>query len=296
MGDVNMGALSEFEQLNERYQFLKGQQEDLVSSIQTLHDTIDRINRTTRQRFKTAFDAISETFSEVFRRLFGGGRAALVLSDESNLLETGVDIMVQPPGKKLGNILLLSAGEKALTAIALLFAIFRYHPSPFCLLDEVDATLDDHNVARFIDILRELSPKTQFIVITHNKRTMSFADVLYGVTMLEKGVSGVVSVDLNRMGPPRDDGAPGAESDASRHAPPAAETDADPSTEDRWADVEPIEEPEGNGRPGPPALEKVSSIKSDKINGAPASGAGPDESEMGLSEKLPAESPLPSGG
>ncbi|MFQ5693487.1 MAG: hypothetical protein ACE5IM_10645, partial [Nitrospinota bacterium] len=146
IGDVNMGALSEFEQLNERYQFLKGQQEDLVRSIRRLHETIDRINRTTRRRFKTAFEAINETFSEVFRRLFGGGRASLVLTDEDNLLETGVDIVVQPPGKKLGNILLLSAGEKALTAISLLFAVFRYNPSPFCLLDEVDATLDDHNV------------------------------------------------------------------------------------------------------------------------------------------------------
>ncbi|MDP6087803.1 MAG: AAA family ATPase, partial [Nitrospinota bacterium] len=296
MGDVNMGALSEFEQLNERYQFLKGQQEDLVTSIQTLHDTIDRINRTTRRRFKTAFDAISETFSEVFRRLFGGGRAALFLSDESNLLETGVDIMVQPPGKKLGNILLLSAGEKALTAISLLFAIFRYNPSPFCLLDEVDATLDDHNVARFIDVLRELSLKTQFIVITHNKRTMSFADVLYGVTMIEKGVSGVMSVDLNRIRPRTDDGASGAEPDASPHAPPAAEMDADPSAEDRWADVEPIEEPDGNGRPGPAALQEVSSIESGETNGTPASGDGPDESETELSEKLPAESPLPPGG
>ncbi len=298
MGDVNMGALSEFEQLNERYQFLKGQQEDLVSSIQTLHDTIDRINRTTRQRFKTAFDAISETFSEVFRRLFGGGRAALVLSDESNLLKTGVDIMVQPPGKKLGNILLLSAGEKALTAISLLFAIFRYHPSPFCLLDEVDATLDDHNVARFIDVLRELSLKTQFIIITHNKRTMSFADVLYGVTMIEKGVSGVVSVDLNRMSPRTEDDAPGAESGASPHPlpTPAVETDAEPSAEDRWATIEPIDESEGNGRHGPPALEKVSSIESGETNGAPAAGDGPDESETEPSEKLPAESPLPSGG
>ena len=206
--------------------------------------------------------------------------------------------MVQPPGKKLGNILLLSAGEKALTAISLLFAIFRYHPSPFCLLDEVDATLDDHNVARFIDVLRELSLKTQFIIITHNKRTMSFADVLYGVTMIEKGVSGVVSVDLNRMSPRTEDDAPGAESGASPHPlpTPAVETDAEPSAEDRWATIEPIDESEGNGRHGPPALEKVSSIESGETNGAPAAGDGPDESETEPSEKLPAESPLPSGG
>ncbi|MBI2881649.1 MAG: AAA family ATPase [Candidatus Tectomicrobia bacterium] len=260
MGEVNLGALSEFEQLNERCQFLKGQQEDLIRSIRSLHETIDRINRTTRQRFRAAFDAIHETFSEVFRRLFGGGRASLVLTDENNLLETGVDIVVQPPGKRLGNILLLSAGEKALTAIALLFAIFRYNPSPFCLLDEVDATLDDHNVGRFIDILRELSMKTQFIVITHNKRTMSFADVLYGVTMAEKGVSRMVSVELNQLSRPAHEvsaarAADGAETppEAARDRPessaPLAPESSSRGQADRWAEIEPVDEAEENGRP-----------------------------------------------
>ena len=292
MGEVNMGALSEFEQLNERYQFLKGQQEDLVKSIQTLHDTIDRINRTTRRRFKDAFDSISETFSEVFRRLFGGGRASLVLTDESNLLETGVDILVQPPGKKLGNILLLSAGEKALTAISLLFAIFRYNPSPFCLLDEVDATLDDHNVARFIDVLRELSLKTQFIVITHNKRTMSFADVLYGVTMAEKGASSLVSVDLHQTNAAKEEMVNTGRSDHGEPAPQVKDLDLET---DRWADIEPLPEPEveelhsasqTNGKNGSPH-------KAEKTNGGPAhlkiqselSGEDKSEETESVSEK-----------
>ncbi len=296
MGEVNMGALSEFEQLNERYQFLKSQQEDLVQSIQTLHDTIDRINRTTRRRFKTAFDSINETFSEVFRRLFGGGRASLILTDESNLLETGVDIVVQPPGKKLGNILLLSAGEKALTAISLLFAIFRYNPSPFCLLDEVDATLDDHNVARFIDILRELSLKTQFIVITHNKRTMSFADVLYGVTMAEKGASNVVSVDLHQISPASGEAAKTRESRREESLPEVKDLELE---EDRWGDIEPIEESEAEDlRPLSKANgQNGSAQKAEKTNGGPVHLD--DEREISAeegtedAESVPEESILP---
>ena len=199
IGDVNTGALDEYEELSERHQFLKKQQDDLLASIKKLRQTVDRINRTTRKRFVDAFEAINVTFGEVYRRIFAGGRACLVLTEEDNLLEAGVDIQVQPPGKKIGNILLLSAGEKALTAIALLFAIFHHRPSPFCLLDEVDATLDDHNVGRFIGILEELAHQTQFIVITHNKQTMTFADVLYGVTMEQKGVSKVVSVEWKTL-------------------------------------------------------------------------------------------------
>jgi chromosome segregation protein len=199
IGDVNTGALDEYEELSERHQFLKKQQDDLFASIKKLRQTVDRINRTTRKRFVDAFEAINATFGEVYRRIFAGGRACLVLTEEDNLLEAGVDIQVQPPGKKIGNILLLSAGEKALTAIALLFAVFHHRPSPFCLLDEVDATLDDHNVGRFIGILEELARQTQFIIITHNKQTMTFADVLYGVTMEQKGVSKVVSVEWKAL-------------------------------------------------------------------------------------------------
>ena len=286
IGDVNMGALSEFEQLNERYQFLKGQQEDLVRSIRSLHETIDRINRTTRGRFKSAFEAINESFSEVFRRLFGGGRASLFLTDESNLLETGVDILVQPPGKKLGNILLLSAGEKALTAIALLFAVFRYNPSPFCLLDEVDATLDDHNIARFIDILRDLSLKTQFIVITHNKRTMSFADVLYGVTMGEKGVSRVVSVELHQVSG-RSNGGPEPQTSTDGKTPSEAAgavSAQGPSEEDRWAEIEAIDGPEENGRPG--AHEAASGVHPSGGNSSPPD---PDQDER---EEVPVDPAL----
>ncbi len=200
MGDVNLLALREYEELSERYNFLKAQEEDLRKSTSDLRLTIDRINRTTKSRFARAFKAVDESFGQVFQKLFGGGFARLVLTNEEDLLEAGVDIEVQPPGKKLTNITLLSAGEKALSALALLFAVFSVRPSPFCLLDEVDATLDDGNVGRFRDLLRSLESKTQFLVITHNKRTMTFADVLYGITMQEEGISKVVSVRLNQDG------------------------------------------------------------------------------------------------
>jgi chromosome segregation protein len=196
-GDVNLMAIEEYKSLEERYSFLSEQRNDLVQSIESLHSVIDRINRTTKQLFKKTFDAVNAGFQDIYPRLFEGGKGELVLTDENNLLETGIDMMVQPSGKRLQSITLLSAGEKALTAVAMLFAIFLVKPSPFCLLDEVDAPLDESNIERFSRILRELSERTQFIVITHNKRTMSFADVLYGVTMEEEGVSTVVSLKLN---------------------------------------------------------------------------------------------------
>ncbi len=197
LGEVNLTAIDEFRELEERFTFLTAQQDDLQQSLDELQQAIARINRTTRQRFKETFDKVNETFKQVFPRLFRGGRAQLMLTDESDLLETGVDIHAQPPGKRLQNVNLLSGGEKALTAVALIFSLFMIKPSPYCLLDEVDAPLDDANIGRFAEMIREMAKGTQFIVITHNKQTMEGADVMYGVTMEEPGVSKIVSVRMN---------------------------------------------------------------------------------------------------
>ncbi|WP_306534512.1 chromosome segregation protein SMC [Geobacter sp.] len=197
MGEVNLTAIEEYRELDERFTFLSGQKADLEESLHSLQQAIQRINRTTRKRFLETFNLVNEKFQEVFPRLFCGGRAELKLTNEEDLLETGIDIIVQPPGKKLQNVTLLSGGEKALTAVALIFSIFLIKPSPFCLLDEVDAPLDDANIGRFNDMVREMSEISQFIIITHNKATMAVADTLYGVTMEEPGVSKIVSVKLN---------------------------------------------------------------------------------------------------
>ncbi len=196
MGEVNLMAIEEFRELEERYDFLSSQKSDLEDSMQGLQQAIQRINRTTRKRFSETFHMVNEKFQEVFPRLFCGGKAELKLTDEEDLLETGIDIIIQPPGKKLQNISLLSGGEKALTAVALMFSIFMIKPTPFCLLDEVDAPLDEANIRRFSDMIRELGESSQFIMITHNKTTMSCADCLYGVTMEDPGVSRLVSVKL----------------------------------------------------------------------------------------------------
>jgi chromosome segregation protein len=196
IGPVNVLAIEEFEELSERHGFLHAQSSDLTESIDSLNQTIARINRTSRDRFRSAFEAVNAHFSELFQVLFEGGRAELRLTEEEDVLEAGIEIVAQPPGKRLQNILLLSGGEKALTAIALLFALFRYKPSPFCILDEVDAPLDEPNIRRFLGLLQELNRDTQFILITHSPTTMKAADVLYGVTMSEPGVSQLVSVDL----------------------------------------------------------------------------------------------------
>ena len=197
MGEVNLAAIGEFEDLTSRFQFLSQQKQDLEKSIADLQQTIAKLNRVCRLRFKESFEEINQKFEEIFPRLFRGGRAKLVLTDESDYLETGIDIIVQPPGKKLQSITLLSGGEKALTAVSLLFAIFLTKPSPFCFLDEVDAPLDDANLDRFNEMIKEMSSFSQFAVITHNKRTMQAAEVLYGVTMEEPGVSKVVSVNMS---------------------------------------------------------------------------------------------------
>jgi chromosome segregation protein len=197
LGPVNMMAIEQFEELETRHAFLTTQRHDLTESIRLTTEAIRRIDETTRQRFSDAFAAINRNFQEMFGTLFGGGRAGLTLLDENDPLESGIEIIAQPPGKRLQSVQLLSGGEKALTAIALMFAMFKYKPSPFCLLDEIDAPLDDANIGRFVEMLRGMQQHTQFIVITHNRKTMEIADRLYGVTMEEPGVSKLISVQLN---------------------------------------------------------------------------------------------------
>jgi chromosome segregation protein len=194
MGPVNMMALEEYKEAAERHEFLGTQRKDLIDAIENTAATIREIDQVSRQKFEEAFHKINENFQATFRKLFGGGHGFMRLTDLENSAESGIDVVASPPGKKLQNVLLLSGGEKALTALALLVGIFQYTPSPFCILDEVDAPLDESNIARFTELVRELSVQTQFILITHSKRTMSIAPVLYGVTMQEPGVSKLVSV------------------------------------------------------------------------------------------------------
>ena len=197
MGDINLTAIEESAELQQRYDFLTAQKADLESAISRLETAIDKINRASRKRFREVFDTVNTKFQDVFPHLFGGGKAHLALTDESDLLETGVEIIANPPGKKmLQNIELLSGGEKALTAVSLLFAIFLVKPSPFCVLDEVDAPLDEANVGRFNQAVREMTDQSQFIIVTHNQRTMEIADKLCGITMEESGVSKLVAVNL----------------------------------------------------------------------------------------------------
>ncbi len=198
MGPVNLAAIEEYKELDTRFQFLSEQEEDLNQSIQSLHEAITKINKTTRGLFVETFHTLNQKFGEVYASFFGGGSAELVLLDEAHPLESGIEMLAQPPGKGKRNILLLSGGEKALTAISLLFATFLIHPTPFCLLDEIDAPLDEENTRRFAQTLESMSDQTQFIVVTHNKLTMEIADILYGVTMEETGISKLVSVNLKK--------------------------------------------------------------------------------------------------
>ncbi|MCP4751947.1 MAG: chromosome segregation protein SMC, partial [Proteobacteria bacterium] len=188
----------EYDTLKERVDFLTIQSSDLQQSIEALENSIEKINRESRRRFRETFNRVNQKFSVLFPQLFGGGEAYLELTDESNLLESGMDIIAKPPGKKRQNMNLLSGGEKALTAIALVFAVFQIKPSPFCLLDEVDAPLDDANNVRFNQHVKIMTDNSQFIIITHNKRTMEIGDALFGVTMEEPGISKIVSVDFHK--------------------------------------------------------------------------------------------------
>lgn len=199
IGDVNLGAIKEYEELKERFDFLCEQRDDLVKAIEDLHKVIRKINRITQERFMKTYQQVNEKLQEVFPRLFEGGSARLELSEPDKPLETGVEYMVHPPGKKLTRMSLLSGGEKALSAIAFIFSIFLIRPASFCLLDEIDAPLDEANVIRFNNLLQLIGAKSQIIMITHNKRTMEFADTLFGVTMESKGISKVVSVNLQNQ-------------------------------------------------------------------------------------------------
>jgi chromosome segregation protein len=207
MGPVNLDAVQEYDELEERYRFLEAQNNDLTSSRRELLDVIARINSTTKELFAETFGHVRANFREMFAELFGGGRADLQLMDENDALNCGIEIIAKPPGKQLQSISLLSGGERTMTAVALLFAIYMVRPSPFCVLDEMDAPLDESNINRFIKVLERFVSQSQFIIITHNKRTIAKADILYGVTMEERGVSKLVGMKLT---PPTGTSANGA--------------------------------------------------------------------------------------
>jgi chromosome segregation protein len=193
LGSINMLALEEYTEMEERHKFLKTQYDDLRVSIETLLETIQKIDATSLQRFREAYDGVQSHFQDLFLRLFNGGKAEMVMVEPENPNESGIEIHVQPPGKRLQNMNLLSGGEKSLTGVAFLMALFQYHASPFCIMDEVDAALDEVNVQRFTALISEMKKQIQFIVVSHNKRTMEAADQLYGVTMTEPGVSSILS-------------------------------------------------------------------------------------------------------
>jgi chromosome segregation protein len=199
MGEVNLSAIEEYEQVKTRYEFLLAQQKDLLAAKEQLQEVIEKINDICAVKFAETFELVNERFVKVFPALFGGGEARLSLVDLPEKGEMGIDIIAQPPGKKMQNISLLSGGEKALTAVCLIFSIFLVKPSPYCLLDEVDAPLDDANVFRFNELVKEMAKRSQIILVTHNKYTMEIAGRLYGVTMQEKGVSKMVSVNLSEV-------------------------------------------------------------------------------------------------
>lgn len=198
IGPVNLEAITEYDELEERYKFLTGQESDLLTAKDQILKAIQEINRTTQKLFAETFEQVKTNFQEMFTELFGGGKATLSLMDESDPLECGIDIVAKPPGKQTQTVSLLSGGERTMTAVALLFAIYMVKPSPFCVLDELDAPLDESNINRFIKILRRFVQQSQFVVITHNKRTISIADILYGVTMEERGVSKFVSMRMQK--------------------------------------------------------------------------------------------------
>src|SRR6202012_4553265 len=198
IGPVNLEAITEYDELEQRFTFLTGQETDLLTAKDQILKAIQEINRTTQKLFAETFEQVKTNFQEMFTQLFGGGKATLELQDENDPLECGIDIHARPPGKQPQQISLLSGGERTMTAVALLFAIYMVKPSPFCVLDELDAPLDESNINRFIKILQRFVVQSQFVVITHNKRTISMADVLYGVTMEERGVSKFVSLRLKK--------------------------------------------------------------------------------------------------
>jgi chromosome segregation protein len=231
MGPVNLVAIDEYEETEQRYQFLTQQNDDLTQAKTQLVEVISRINTQTRQMFVETFEKVRENFRLMFVEIFGGGKADLVLTEEGDVLECGIDIVARPPGKQLQSISLLSGGEQTMTAVALLFSIYQVKPSPFCVLDELDAPLDESNINRFIRVLQRFLVHSQFVIITHNKRTIGMADVLYGVTMQEHGVSKIVSVKFHKAheaangNPPLEEAPPGGSAEAEEdEAPPREET------------------------------------------------------------------------
>jgi chromosome segregation protein len=196
LGQVNLMAIEEFEEVGKRYRYLTEQREDLEKGKADLHRIVEQTLESSRERFLSSFQQVQENFNSIFRRLFNGGRTELFLTNPDNIFETGVELMACPPGKSLKRRTLLSGGEKSLTAVALLFSIFMVRPSPFCLLDEVDHDLDEENVVRFLKLLKEFTDTTQFLIITHNRRTIEFSDVIYGITSEQAGVSKVVSLEM----------------------------------------------------------------------------------------------------
>jgi len=198
IGPVNLVAIEEYEETEQRHQFLTAQSDDLIKAKAQLMEVINRINVQTRDMFTETFHRIRDNFRNLFVEIFGGGKADLILVNEGDVLESGIDIMARPPGKQLQSISLLSGGEQTMTAVALLFSIYQVKPSPFCVLDELDAPLDESNINRFIRVLQRFLAQSQFIIITHNKRTIGMAGVLYGVTMQEQGVSKIVSVKFHK--------------------------------------------------------------------------------------------------
>ena len=199
LGTPNIGAIEEFDRVNTRYTYLSEQRTDVEKAKEELRGIIDEITRQMTDIFAVQFKLLNESFQETFLELFGGGQARLELEDENNILDCGIEIKVQPPGKQLKTITLLSGGEKAFVAIALYFAILKVHPTPFCVMDEIEAALDEANVVRYARYMRRIAGKTQFIVITHRRGTMEEADVLYGVTMQERGVSCILTANLNEL-------------------------------------------------------------------------------------------------
>jgi len=194
MGSVNLDAMGEYEEQSQRFVYYTEQKQDLETALADLDAAIAQMNKETKRLFRHAFDGVNRRFKEIFPKMFRGGRAELRLTNPDDMLETGIEILAQPPGKRVANIELMSGGEKAFTAVSLLLALFRFKPSPFCILDEVDAPLDEANVGRYVEAIRAMTDRSQFIVITHSKRTMEAVDVLYGVTMQEPGVSKIVGV------------------------------------------------------------------------------------------------------
>src|SRR5260370_33628088 len=205
MGAVNMMALEEYNECEERFRLLTWERDDLLQSIADTQQAITELDLVSRERFGWAFNTIDDNFSEAFHTIFGGGTAEMRLTEPDSSGDAGIDVVASPPGKRLQNILLLSGGEEAMTALALLIAIFRYQPSPFCIFDEVDAPLDESNVGRFTRLIGDMSGQTQFIIVTHNRKTMEMGSVLYGVTMQEPGVSKLVSVrwEESQPSPPK---------------------------------------------------------------------------------------------